>query len=389
MSNYWKMSNRPRGLPIKGSSIDRFCNLKRQSELQSYCGWFGTAEVFGMSLVFYSAILETMKTKLYTLLLLTLISTGLAANPRTLINAVVNGGNWSSAGTWSLGRVPQNGDSVTIPAGYTVKFDDSYSLNNIYIKIAGTLNFSQNNTLALDAASIVSILAGGTLTATHPTPNELLTIAGATKYDGKTDGTITGPVAATSTTGNSPSGFTLVTLPVSFVSFSANRGNGTVQLVWNTANEINNSHFEVERSANGSDWTMLGNVAAGTSSSFDSYSYMDEAAPAGQTQYRIRQVDLDGNYMYSKVVLVGGTNVATVQATIVTSGKTVSIFPANGSASRLVVRLIGIGGQVLQQESFESTSGRIDLTVPASTTGVYVVQVTDGSQWSLVKKVML
>lgn len=343
-----------------------------------------------MPLVFYGVPnnLELMKTKLYILLLLALISTSRAAAARTLNKVVVNGGNWSAVSTWSLNRIPQNSDSVVIPAGNTLVVNSSYTLNNLYIVIGGTLNFNQNNTLALDINSEVNILSGGTLTATHPTPNELLTINGVIKYDGKNDVTIAGPVAATAATGASPSGFTVVTLPVSFVSFIANRTNGTVQLLWNTANEINNSHFEVERSANGSDWVTIGNVAAGTNSLADSYTYTDEAAPTAQTQYRIRQVDLDGNYLYSKVVLVGGTITAAAQATIVASGKTVSIFPENVS-SRLIVRVISIGGQVLQQQSFESTAGRIDLTISAATTGVYVVQITDGSQWSLAKKVML
>lgn len=329
-----------------------------------------------------------MKSKLYTLLVLALISASIAS-ARTLNTVRANGGNWSAPGSWTLGRIPQNDDSIVIPAGFTLILNNSYSLNDIYITIAGTLNFNQNNTLALDAVSVVNILSGGTLTATHPTPNELLTIDGVTKYDGKTDRTISGPVAATVMTGSSPSGFTMVTLPVTFASFSANRSNGMVQLFWNTANEINNSHFEVERSANGSDWETIGNVAAGTSSLADSYTYRDEAAPAAQTQYRIRQVDLDGNYAYSKVVLVGGITTATAQAMIVASGKTVSIFPENGSGSRLIVRVISMGGQVLEQRSFESISGRMDLQVPTAVTGVYVVQVTDGSQWSIAKKVML
>jgi len=328
-----------------------------------------------------------MKTKLYTLLLLTLISTGLVA--RTLNTAKVNNGNWSTKGTWSLNRIPQNDDSIVIPAGYTVIFDNSESLDNVYILIAGTLNFDQNNKLELDVASIVNILGGGTLTATHPTPNELLSIGGVTKYDGKVDNTISGPAEATSLTGPDPAGFTVVTLPVTFVSFSAGRSNGTVQLVWNTANETNNSHFQVERSVNGSDWETLANIAAGASALADSYTYTDEAAPAAQTMYRILQVDLDGNELYSKVAMVGGAATAVAKATIIANGKTVSIFPENVSGGRFIVRVITIGGQVLQQQSFESTTGRIDLNLSTSITGIYVVQVTDGSQWSLAKKVML
>src|SRR5579872_589807 len=102
-------------------------------------------------------ILETMKTKLYTLLVLTLLSTGLSASARTLNTVKVNGGDWSSASTWSLNRIPQSSDSIVIPAGFTVILDNSYSLNNLYINIGGTLNFNQNNTLALDVASVVNI----------------------------------------------------------------------------------------------------------------------------------------------------------------------------------------------------------------------------------------
>lgn len=327
-----------------------------------------------------------MKAKFYIHLVLVLISTGLAAAPRTLITATVNNGNWSSAGTWNLDRVPQTNDSIVIPAAYTVVVDNSYTLNNVYILIGGTLNFNQNNKLALDINSVVNIVAGGTLTATHPTPNELITINNTTVYNGKDDGTLTGPLEATSTTGG---GFTEVTLPVNFVSFAANRSNGTVQLVWSTSNEINNSHFEVERSANGSDWETIGDVAAGANSMGDTYTYTDEAAPAAQTQYRIRQVDLNGNYAYSSVVLVSGTTTTNTQVRIVSTGKTVSIFPGTESGGRIIVRVITIGGQVLQQQSFGSTPGRIDLTVATSTTGVYVVQVTDGSQWSIAREVML
>lgn len=329
-----------------------------------------------------------MKPKSYILILLVLASSAISAQ-RTLNTAIVNGGNWSATSTWSLNRVPQNNDSIVIPAGYTVIFDKSYTLNNVYITIGGTLNFNQNKTMALDAASVVNILAGGTLTATHPTPNELLTINGVTKYDGKNDGTISGPVAATSASGSSPSGFTVVVLPVDFVSFAATRSNGTVELIWNTTNAINNSHFEVERSVNGTSWQMIAEVAAGSNAMDENYAYRDETAPAAQAQYRIRQVDIDGNYQYSKVVVVEGTATASAQATIFVSGKTLSIVNANASASRLTVRLITIGGQVLQQQSFEGNASRIDVNVNASTTGVYVVQVTDGNQWSLTKEVLL
>jgi hypothetical protein len=330
-----------------------------------------------------------MKTKFYLLLLLAVPSVAFAG-ARTLITATKNNSNWSSVNTWSLSRVPQSGDSIVIPTNTSVTFDQSYSLNNVYITIAGTLDFNQNNSLALDAASVVSILGTGMLTATHPTPNELLSIAGVNKYVGKNDVTLAGPAMATSSTGTSPSGFTAnpILLPVTFVSFTADRGdNGAVQLTWNTTNEINNSHFEIQRSIDGSDWTPLGTVAAGGNSSADSYTFTDENAPAAQTMYRIMQVDQDGKSMYSKITMAGAT--ANAQALIIATGRTVTILPEKLAGSRLMIRVITLGGQVLQQQTFESASSRIDLSLTTANNGIYLVQVTDGSQWSVVKKVML
>jgi len=331
----------------------------------------------------------TMKTKLYTLLLLS-IPMATFAGARTMIQAVKTSSDWSAKSSWSLNRLPQDGDSIVIPAGNTIVFDQSQTLNNVYITIAGTLNFEQNNSLALNNASIVSILNGGMLTATHPTPNELVTIGGVIKYDGKTDNTIAGPAVANSNTNTSPSGFAItpITLPVTFVSFSAGRTNdGAVQLNWATANEINNGHFEIERSLDGSNWTSLAVITAGNNPLGDSYTYSDETATAAQTSYRIRQVDIDGKYMYSKVVMIGAA--ANAQATIIASGRTVTIFPEKLSGGHLMVRLITLGGQVLQQQSFETASSRIDLTLSTSANGMYLVQVTDGNQWSVIKKVML
>jgi len=330
-----------------------------------------------------------MKTKLYTLLLIALPTLAFAG-PRTLNKAVNNNANWSNASAWSLSRIPQSGDSIVIPAGTTIVFNQSYSLNGVYITIGGTLDFNQNNSLALDNASVVSILSGGMLTATHPTPNELLSIGGVNKYVGKNDVSLSGPAMASSVTSTSPAGFssTPMSLPVTFVSFSADRDdNGTAQLTWNTTNEINNSHFEIERSIDGSDWTTLGTVAAGGNAIADTYTFTDEKAPAAQTMYRILQVDIDGKAMYSKITMIGAT--VNAQAVIVATGRNITILPEKLAGSRLMVRVVTMGGQVLQQQSFEAASSRIDLSLSTATNGIYLVQVTDGSQWSVVKKVML
>jgi hypothetical protein len=330
-----------------------------------------------------------MKTKLYTLLIL-LIPTIAFAGARTLNKAVKNGANWSSAGTWSLARIPQDGDSIVIPANTITYLDNSVTLDNVYITVGGMLIIDKHVSATLDKTSGMTIAAGALLTSLFFSPQEVISIGGVNKFVAKNDVVIAGPAYASSLSGTSPSGFssTPSSLPVTFTSFTATRSEDAgVSINWNTVNEINNSHFDIERSADGSDWTAIGTVAAGNNLSANEYSYTDASAPAAQTWYRIRQVDLDGKYSYTKVVLVAAN--ANAQATIITSGKTVTIFPEKLTGSHLMVRLITLGGQVLQQQSIESASSRIDLTLSTNASGMYLVQVTDGSQMSIVKKVML
>jgi len=92
-------------------------------------------------------------------------------------------------------------------------------------------------------------------------------------------------------------------LPVNFVSFTGRVKDGKSYLNWKTAEEENNSHFEVQRSANGSDYTTIGKVLPKGGSN-NSYDFTDEAPAAGTNYYRIRQVDIDGRPTLSKVLIL-------------------------------------------------------------------------------------
>lgn len=333
-----------------------------------------------------------MKTKLYTLFFLTLMYAMHVEAAKPVNKAVSNWANWSSSGTWSLGRIPSNGDSVVIPSGYIIFLDTKPTLNNVDVMVAGDLVIDLNSGLVLDNSSEVALLSTGLLAPVFSSSTEVITIGGVTKYLG-TDNFVTGPNIANKNTGTSPTGFSVNTLPVTWVSFTAIRTGEAVKLNWNTVNEKNNSHFEVERSLDGSGWTTIGTVAAGTWGQEDSYSYTDETAGAAQVEYRLSQVDLDGRSEYSKIVTVGAnatstTTTATV-ATIFAAGKTINIRFAEPSHSRVTVRLISMGGQVLQQETIEAASGTTSFSASNLPAGIYVVCLADGRGWSSAQKVML
>ena len=74
-------------------------------------------------------------------------------------------------------------------------------------------------------------------------------------------------------------------------------------ILWQTASEYNNSHFEVEKSSNGQAWSKIGTVkGAEMSSTLKNYSFIDPLIQAGVTHYRIRQVDNDERSHYSTIV---------------------------------------------------------------------------------------
>jgi hypothetical protein len=90
------------------------------------------------------------------------------------------------------------------------------------------------------------------------------------------------------------------------MSFSATNTNDGVLLAWQTASERNNAGFEVQRrtekrGASG-EWQVLGFVrGAGTTTERQSYSFLDRTA-TGNVQYRLKQIDFDGQFEYSNII---------------------------------------------------------------------------------------
>jgi len=101
-------------------------------------------------------------------------------------------------------------------------------------------------------------------------------------------------------------------VPVEIELFSANMVGNTIKLTWQTATEVNNYGFEIERSQTSSmkseKWTKIGFVEGhGNSNSPKDYSFLDDknlVGLDGELQYRLKQIDFDGNYEYSDVVEV-------------------------------------------------------------------------------------
>lgn len=94
--------------------------------------------------------------------------------------------------------------------------------------------------------------------------------------------------------------YTVSPLPVELVAFDASLAERKVLLSWQTASEFNSSHFDVQRSDDGQNWSTIGTVAANGSSQVTiDYSLVDPAPLTGVSYYRLKQVDLNGDFHLS------------------------------------------------------------------------------------------
>ena len=122
-------------------------------------------------------------------------------------------------------------------------------------------------------------------------------------------------------------------LPVDLISFNAREENGKVLLDWQTASELNNDFFEVQRSEDGENWMVIGEVEGnGTINEVIEYDYTDTRPLFGSSYYRLRQVDFDGQFEYSPVQ---GVNIQH-------SGRSleVTLYPNPTTGDNINIRLI-------------------------------------------------
>jgi hypothetical protein len=170
-------------------------------------------------------------------------------------------------------------------------------------------------------------------------------------------------------------------LPVTLTSFNAAYKSGIVNLNWTTASEINNSHFEIERSVNGQSWNIIGRVEGhGNSLVTNNYAAFDNLQgmiPASNIYYRLKQVDFNGVYTYSDIRTV---NINDAQAALSTfpnpAANVLNVQWNSKSNDNAVLRIMNINGVTVYTETV-SGSGDLkrQIDMSAYPAGTYYVQV--------------
>ncbi len=176
-------------------------------------------------------------------------------------------------------------------------------------------------------------------------------------------------------------------LPVELESFKGFEDDCRVELTWVTATETNVSHFSVQQSANGVDFSILGRVdAAGESQVERTYTYTDEQLTANN-YYRLHIVDFDGSSEFSDIVLVNADCASDVSVS--------DVFPnpvrntlnlnVNSNVDHETARIVVSDnlGRTVMTKATEIFLGAniVDLNVDALPQATYYITIEGESGW--------
>ena len=184
--------------------------------------------------------------------------------------------------------------------------------------------------------------------------------------------------------------------PVELNSFIAKVYNNQVTLNWITETEVNNYGFEVERKSDNAIWKKIAFVEGhGNSNSPKEYSYTDNKPIGGSKfQYRLKQIDNDGQFEYSNVVEVELVPIkyALYQNFPNPFNPVTNIRYQLPNKSKVVMKIYNIlGSEVMELLSEQKESGvyETEFDAKALSSGTYFYRMTAGSFIETKKMILL
>jgi Secretion system C-terminal sorting domain len=189
-----------------------------------------------------------------------------------------------------------------------------------------------------------------------------------------------------------------ITLPVQLASFTATLNNNNIaDLKWVTVSEINVSHFVIEKSTDGQNFSDAGMIFAyGNATDKTNYSFSDNVSSvqSGVIYYRIRSVDQDGKSQYSetRIIRISKTTDSNIAIEAypnpVINELRVSI-PSSWQNKKVVYELFSANGQTAQKVETASSNQTETLNVNNLAPGLYIVRAScngETAQQKIIKK---
>lgn len=236
------------------------------------------------------------------------------------VTGISTGWSWQSVNAMLPTGSPCGTNSISQPSNITMSAAfTGFTYNNVN-ECSGTVNFTTSSqtfdrratgtidggSITLDTAWVdVFTVTLWTLNSSYPQGGYVVINSGS---GGSPGAFSTYTVSDASANGYVVNSLTYTTalalggaLPVLFTNFEANCTNNGTLINWATASEFNSDYFEVQRSTNANDWTKVAIVkASGNSAAAHIYHQLD--LEGGAVFYRIKQVDIDGHFIYTNII---------------------------------------------------------------------------------------
>ena len=207
-------------------------------------------------------------------------------------------------------------------------------------------------------------------------------INGPVTMDGTFTGTNCSPCTATASTSTA-------VFPVELVRFEAEERSEQIQLNWETASEVNNSHFDILHGEDGKTFEKIGQVQGmGTTDEWTTYEFTHRLPVSGSNYYQLKQIDYNGQYELSEIIIFEWKEDVSSQINIYPN-PTAQHIDINSNTEMTGIQIINSKGQIIQ--SLQQNVGyqyRIDLD-PQVTDGIYMVKIEFGNGEHQLQKLLV
>lgn len=173
-------------------------------------------------------------------------------------------------------------------------------------------------------------------------------------------------------------------LPVELISFEANCSNTFVNLDWITASETNNDYFIIEKSNDGINFETIGyEEGMGTINTNSNYHFIDYKPFVGINYYRLKQVDFNGDFAYSDVVVVNycTTTAITHLSVSQTSSEVVVNACATVTNGTALLRIFDLSGKLILENDITNeiiSNSTVQISKSGLNTGLFIVSLQIG-----------
>lgn len=171
-------------------------------------------------------------------------------------------------------------------------------------------------------------------------------------------------------------------LPVELTKFSGTARNKTNILSWETASELNSDHFVLQRSAttDSESFEALGTVkAAGQSLQTNTYQFTDEQ-PLPVSYYRLKAVDFDGSFEYSKIIVLKNNDVQNDHVSVypIPAHHAVNFVIQSTQDNDVLISITDLNGKVVKQQKLtvEKGANNHEVNIDDLPAGMYQATIT-------------